>query len=341
MNITSLVVFALLAQAAQASVDAKSRAQALLREGTQLYEEGGYPDALTKFEQAYALYPSPKLLFNMAKTARALGRPVDAIEAFERFLAEATDVPPEMVESAKRSVAELSLNVGSLMIDCSTAGAEISVDGKRIGLAPIMKLLRVVPGNHQVTATHPSALPAVENVVVAAGTAQTVGLRLRPFAQAAVAAPIMPAYPMPAPAPTFPAQGAYPAAPTFAVQGAYPATAPAAAGRGWWLGRKWTWVAAGSAVVFAGGAIVAGLAMESKFDELKKSCGKAAGVNWTGCGSSDYSSLDARKNTANVFWGLTAAAAVTTGVLFYFEGRPVTVVPMAGEARGMIAEVRY
>ena len=327
MNITSLVVFALLAQAAQASVDAKSRAQALLREGTQLYEQGGYADALTKFEQAYALYPSPKLLFNMAKTARALGRPVDAIEAFERFLAEATDVPPEMVESAKRSVAELSLNVGSLMIDCGTAGAEISVDGKRIGLAPIMKLLRVVPGNHQVTATHPSALPAVENVVVAAGTAQTVAVRLRPLAPSAVVAPSLP------PAVSAPAAA-------YDVQAARPATTPVAAGNGWWLGRKWTWVAAGSTVAFVTGAIIAGLAMESKFDELSGKCPSDVQAA-PPCTSGDFNSLDARKNTANALWGLTAAAAVTTGVLFFVEGRPVTVMPVAGETTGLSANVRY
>jgi hypothetical protein len=42
-----------------------------------------------------------------------------------------------------------------------------------------------------------------------------------------------------------------------------------------------------------------------------------------------------------VFWGLTAAAAVTTGVLFYFEGRPVTVAPVAGGTTGLVVAVRY
>jgi hypothetical protein len=42
-----------------------------------------------------------------------------------------------------------------------------------------------------------------------------------------------------------------------------------------------------------------------------------------------------------VFWGLTAAAAATTGVLFYFEGEPVSAAPMAGGATGFVASVRY
>jgi hypothetical protein len=38
---------------------------------------------------------------------------------------------------------------------------------------------------------------------------------------------------------------------------------------------------------------------------------------------------------------LAGAAAVTTGVLFYFEGRPVTVAPVVGGATGFVAAVRY
>jgi hypothetical protein len=32
---------------------------------------------------------------------------------------------------------------------------------------------------------------------------------------------------------------------------------------------------------------------------------------------------------------------VTTGVLFYFESRPVTVAPVAGGMTGFVAAVRY
>jgi hypothetical protein len=44
---------------------------------------------------------------------------------------------------------------------------------------------------------------------------------------------------------------------------------------------------------------------------------------------------------ANVFWGLTAAAAVTTGILFVVEGSPVTVAPMAGNTTGMLVSLTY
>jgi len=51
------------------------------------------------------------------------------------------------------------------------------------------------------------------------------------------------------------------------------------------------------------------------------------------------SSWSFRQTMANVLWGLTTAAAVTTGVLF--EGRPVSVAPAAGGTTGFIATMRY
>jgi len=73
---------------------------------------------------------------------------------------------------------------------------------------------------------------------------------------------------------------------------------------------------------------------------LKDSCGNASD-NPAGCSPSQVDSVNLRKNLANAFWGLTTAAGVTTVVLLFVEGRPVTVAPMAGGATGFVAGVRY
>jgi len=320
----TLILLTVLAQANApgSDPDAKARAQVTLKEGTQLYQQGAFADALDKFEQAYSVFPSPKLFFNIGRANRELGRPVDAVDAFEKFLSLAVDASPELLAEAKRSVQELSPKVGKLLIDCGVVDAEISVDGKMAGKAPLADVVRVTPGRHQVTATSPTMIPVVETVDVAAGTVQTVAIRPRGLAEAA---PVAQVPPMPSP--------------SVDLQAArLPSPAPSG---GWWLGRKWTWVAAGSTVVFVGAGAIAGSMMQSKYDDLKKTCGTAAGVNWTGCSSSDTSSLDTRKNIANVAWGLSAAAAVATGVLFFVEGHDVTVAPMAGGTTGLLANVRY
>jgi hypothetical protein len=120
-----------------------------------------------------------------------------------------------------------------------------------------------------------------------------------------------------------------------------PSPAPNAAGDGgWWLGRKWTWVAAGSTVLLAAGAVTAGLVMQSKFNSLDKSCGSSSAAR-LGCSDSDIGAVHSLEITANVFWGLASAAAVATGVLFYWEGRRISVLPLAGGTTGIVAAVRY
>ena len=93
-------------------------------------------------------------------------------------------------------------------------------------------------------------------------------------------------------------------------------------------------------MLLAVGAITAGVLMQDKFDSLKSSCGAGNPLR-PGCSQSDIDSVSSRQTMANVFWGLAAAAAVTTGVLFYFEGRPVTVAPVAGGMTGFVAAMRY
>ena len=99
--------------------------------------------------------------------------------------------------------------------------------------------------------------------------------------------------------------------------------------------------AAGAAVAFAGAGVGFGLAMRSKFDSLNKSCGSESGAVEPNCSQSDVDAVLLRRNLANVSWGLAAAAAVTTGVLFFVEGKPVAVAPMVGQATGVLAAMAY
>ena len=341
MCTSALVVLSLLAQIAPpADPQAKSQAQGLLNAGWTLYEKGDHAGALEKFNAAYAAYPSPKLLFNIGQADRDLSRPVEAMEAFEKFLASDTDASPETIAAARKAVAKLQDKLGRIRIDCQTAGAEVNIDGKSVGLTPLPDLVWATPGRHLIVASHPKATPVLENIDVIAGSVGTVTLRFRP-----PAIPVAAAQPVPQPEvaqqpapPKLDLTASPEPAPANIDLGASPA--PSAAQEGWWLGRKWTWVAAGSTALLAAGAITAGLAMQSRFDSLDKSCGDTSGKT-SGCSQSGIDSVSSRQITANVLWGLAAAGAVTTGVLFYFEGKPVSAAPMAGATTGFTATVRY
>jgi tetratricopeptide (TPR) repeat protein len=90
------------ASAKQAPEDAKQSAQRHLDRGNELFRRDELGAALAEFQAAFDLYPSPKLRFNLGQCERALGHAEAAAMQFERFLAEATDVSPELRAEAQR-----------------------------------------------------------------------------------------------------------------------------------------------------------------------------------------------------------------------------------------------
>jgi len=162
-------------------IKAKYQAQVLLDEGTAAYGRGDYATALDKFGAAYRIFPSPKLWFNIGQANRDLGRPVEAVEAFDRFLRDASDAPAETVTEARQSASELKKKLGRIEVNCATDGAEITVDGKQIGSTPLGEMVWTTPGRHQVAVQHAGFSPAIEDVVVTAGNAAALNFELRPI----------------------------------------------------------------------------------------------------------------------------------------------------------------
>jgi tetratricopeptide (TPR) repeat protein len=105
---------------------------------------------------------------------------------------------------------------------------------------------------------------------------------------------------------------------------------------GWALGRRWAWVAAGSAVALGAAATATGLSVRARFDELDGRCGSKSPTR-PGCPEGDIDSLTGRRNVANLLWALTGAAAITAGVLFVVEGHPVEVAPSVSTSSAEIA----
>jgi tetratricopeptide (TPR) repeat protein len=78
---------------ADAKVDIPARARELAERGRVHHEAGDYAAAIAAFTEAYALAPSPALLFNLAQSYRMGGHCDDAATMYKRFLA--SDPPAE------------------------------------------------------------------------------------------------------------------------------------------------------------------------------------------------------------------------------------------------------
>jgi hypothetical protein len=155
-----------------ARADSRTDARDRLEEGSLLYRKGDYQGALRKFEEARALYPSPKIYFNLGQALSHLGRTAAAVDAFEKFLAEAPDAAGERRRDAEALLGELRPRIGFVRV-IAEEGSEVAIDGQPAGVAPLRRTIAVDPGTHQVTARAPGArIGHVGSVEVTAG--QTV-----------------------------------------------------------------------------------------------------------------------------------------------------------------------
>lgn len=112
-------MLAMLAASHLAMADAQvpEKARQLASRGRALHDAGDYVEAISAFNEAYSLAPSPGLLFNLAQSYRLAGKCDDAAWMYRRYL----DTKPP---SDKRALAELQL---STVEKCGHGGLRIAM----------------------------------------------------------------------------------------------------------------------------------------------------------------------------------------------------------------------
>ncbi len=175
----AVFALALLLAAAPARADdaAERRARAMFKEATRLYDLADFNGALDLYRQAYGEWPNVKILLNIGTTLRQLGRNAEAVDAFEKYLAD-PGADAKKRASVESMLAELERKVAKLRIEVNEPGARILVDGSYVGESPGTRVVRVDPGSHAVVAEKSGVPPAVSTVTVKAGDVQLVQLTL-------------------------------------------------------------------------------------------------------------------------------------------------------------------
>jgi hypothetical protein len=192
----------------------RKQATALQAEGLRLMQKGDNKAALAKFQEAYRLVPSPKIMFNMGRAHRNLGADIEALGEFERFLDESPYAPKESRDEAERAVESLRMRLAYIEVQADD-GAQVSIDSKDAGMAPLAKPVVVLPGPHEVHVEKPGMTPETRSVSPIAGQKVRVSVRLASAPPAQPPAPPVPVSPsgpnpeglpsaMPAPAPGTP-----------------------------------------------------------------------------------------------------------------------------------------
>jgi hypothetical protein len=141
-----------------AVVEAKAR----FEEGLELADAGKAEPARLKFQQAWAVFKAPAVLYNLARAEQLTGHDLEALEHFRLFLkVGATDVKitDAMRDKAKQNAAELAKKVGQVDIEVPPT-ARVSVDGKPLDETP-KEPVAVQPGRHTVEATFDGRVKSV------------------------------------------------------------------------------------------------------------------------------------------------------------------------------------
>ncbi len=125
-----------------------ARAKQLQVEGLKLLDKSDPGGALEKFDAAYALVPSPKVIFNKGRAHEALGNDLEALSAFETFLA-APNMPQPARQDAQHRVEKLRGRVSFLAVS-GPSGAEVFLDDQAKGQLPIEAAFAMAPGQHEV-----------------------------------------------------------------------------------------------------------------------------------------------------------------------------------------------
>jgi len=148
----ALMLFAARAAAGETADEiAKRNAQARFDEGMALAAKGAYEEARIKFVQAYAVFKTPNVLFNLAMAEKKSGHFPEAATHFRQVMVDARTAP-DAKDKAKSSVDELSRETGRISIT-APAGSDVTLDGAPIGKAPLPESVDVMPGTHAIAAS--------------------------------------------------------------------------------------------------------------------------------------------------------------------------------------------
>lgn len=128
---------------------ARTRAQSLMVEGVKQLQAKSYDQALANFLEAYASFPSPKILLNIASTLRDMGRLADAANTYQRYLTDPA-TGTERVAEVKQLLLELDARLTILTIRVAPRLSSISIDAGSFIPVGSTLVTRVRPGLHLV-----------------------------------------------------------------------------------------------------------------------------------------------------------------------------------------------
>lgn len=288
---------------AEESGDVK-KAKDLFQWGQKLYKQARYAEAISKFEEAYAVRPHPVIYFNIGKCWEQLGETAKAMRAYRDYLRLAPDAKDK--ETVTDALANLERRLREkgmqqLMVFADPPSARISVDGKELGTAPAS--VELIAGNHTLSVVAEGFEKVDRAFVMQTTRATEMTISLRPVGKGDLKEPVK--EPLATDVPRAEVKndpGAPPPLPPLVVT-------PVETKKG----RLWTYVAGGVAVASLGVGIGLGVGANGAATELHAKEHPQMEVQTLA------NTATGMATGANVAYATAGVAAVAAVVLFFIE----------------------
>jgi tetratricopeptide (TPR) repeat protein len=197
--------------ATPAEEEQRAQAKQRFEQGVADYDAGRYEQALANFQEAYRLRPHPLVNVNIANCYDKLGKPLQAVFHFERFI-DAQAGTPEQRTEVVNALERLRKQIGQLLLRVTPDGATVTIDQGEQRRSPIMEAIKLEGGKHTIEVRLAGYRTLQRSVTVRGGTTLELNLALERESEAPEVLSVTPA-PAPAPAPEPTATAAAPAAP--------------------------------------------------------------------------------------------------------------------------------
>jgi hypothetical protein len=155
-------------------------ARDLFLKGAKAAEQQKWDQCRAALLAALAIKPHPQIAGNLAGCELKLKLYRDAAEHLTYSLREMKpDSPHEWRANSETALREARAKVEAVRLSVNVAGAEVRVDGRVVGRAPLVDPLFVDPGSHTIEAVQEGFPAARATVEATAGGERAVALELR------------------------------------------------------------------------------------------------------------------------------------------------------------------
>jgi PEGA domain len=167
------------AQTATPATNAATAAQAakLKQQADADFDAKKYQEALTLYDQSYALAPLTSIFYNRGRVYQYLGQYPRAQQELERFATEATPDLKTKVPGFDAILANVRAHVATVHVVCSVAAAHVLVGSMDMGIVPLPDF-HVNAGQQRVDVLADGYYPFHATIDMPGGRATTVEVKL-------------------------------------------------------------------------------------------------------------------------------------------------------------------